>query len=77
MKSMIREGGNLGINVPTSRPPIHFKEHMSTTEALRKLYEACDEVFKAKPDIIIMVYKDNDRGCVYNEVKFLAECKIG
>jgi len=76
MQAMLREGQNLGINLPQNKPPIQYADR-GVREDVRKLYETCDQVYGSKPDILIIVYFDNDKGMVYNQIKYLAECKIG
>jgi len=76
MRAMLREGSNLGINLPEQRPPIHYMER-GVTEEVRKLYETCEATYQVRPELLLVVYLDNDHGSMYNQIKYLSECKIG
>jgi hypothetical protein len=76
MMSMIREGQNLGITLPETKPPIQYTGQKPVDD-LKKLYAACETLYKAKPEILIVVYLDNDHGTLYNQIKYVSECKVG
>jgi len=77
MRAMIQEGTNLGMKLPDARPPIQFYTGGPILDALKTLYTECQKIYGVKPDVLIVVYDDNDHGNLYNQTKYVAECKIG